>query len=182
MPGRRLTSVLSIFATLLVLTFATGAKAAVFDFSFVSTAGWDVSGSGQFITADGGSPYQVLGITGSLIDAKLGTTPLAITGLSNYAGASNVLFYPGPPYVSFEGISFLAGGYQFNLFTQDDGSQSTWYLESFWAPEGYPDSFHPISLTVSAVPELSTWAMIILGFFGIGLLAHRRNGAVAQMA
>jgi hypothetical protein len=28
---------------------------------------------------------------------------------------------------------------------------------------------------VSAVPELSTWAMIILGFAGVGLLAYRRN-------
>jgi hypothetical protein len=28
---------------------------------------------------------------------------------------------------------------------------------------------------VSAVPEPSTWAMVILGFFGVGFVAHRRN-------
>jgi PEP-CTERM motif len=34
------------------------------------------------------------------------------------------------------------------------------------------------SVTVSAVPEPSTWAMMILGFVGVGFLAYRRrNGA-----
>jgi hypothetical protein len=33
--------------------------------------------------------------------------------------------------------------------------------------------------TISAVPEPSTWAMMILGFFGVGFIAYRRrNGAV----
>lgn len=33
--------------------------------------------------------------------------------------------------------------------------------------------------TVSAVPEPSTWAMMVLGFAGVGFMAyHRRNGAV----
>ncbi len=31
-------------------------------------------------------------------------------------------------------------------------------------------------VNVSAVPEPSTWAMMILGFFGIGILAYRRKG------
>jgi hypothetical protein len=30
-----------------------------------------------------------------------------------------------------------------------------------------------VSLNVSAVPEPSTWAMMILGFFGIGFMAYR---------
>jgi hypothetical protein len=35
------------------------------------------------------------------------------------------------------------------------------------------------SVSVSAVPEPSTWAMIVLGFAGVGFLAYRRNGKVA---
>jgi hypothetical protein len=27
-----------------------------------------------------------------------------------------------------------------------------------------------------AVPEPSTWAMLILGFFGVGFMAYRRKG------
>jgi hypothetical protein len=32
-----------------------------------------------------------------------------------------------------------------------------------------------VSLSVSAVPEPSTWAMMILGFAGVGFMAHRRS-------
>jgi hypothetical protein len=32
--------------------------------------------------------------------------------------------------------------------------------------------------TVAAVPEPSTWAMMILGFFGVGFMAYRRKGQV----
>jgi hypothetical protein len=32
---------------------------------------------------------------------------------------------------------------------------------------------------VAAVPEASTWAMMIIGFFGVGLLAYRRSGGTA---
>ena len=36
--------------------------------------------------------------------------------------------------------------------------------------------------TVSAVPEPSTWAMMILGFAGIGFMAYRRKSKPALMA
>jgi len=39
----------------------------------------------------------------------------------------------------------------------------------------YNDNTGGFTLTVSAVPEPSTWAMMILGFFGIGFLAYRRK-------
>jgi PEP-CTERM motif len=35
---------------------------------------------------------------------------------------------------------------------------------------------------VSAVPEPSTWAMMLLGFAGIGLMAYRRTSKPALMA
>jgi hypothetical protein len=35
------------------------------------------------------------------------------------------------------------------------------------------------SVTVSAVPEPSTWAMMILGFLGVGFLAYRRKDEAA---
>jgi hypothetical protein len=36
--------------------------------------------------------------------------------------------------------------------------------------------------TVSAVPEPSTWAMMILGFAGVGFMAYRRKSKPALMA
>jgi len=35
---------------------------------------------------------------------------------------------------------------------------------------------------VSAVPEPSTWLMLILGFAGLGFMAHRRKSKPALMA
>jgi hypothetical protein len=39
----------------------------------------------------------------------------------------------------------------------------------------------PSILQVAAVPEASTWAMMILGFFGVGFMAYRRKGARPQL-
>jgi hypothetical protein len=51
-------------------------------------------------------------------------------------------------------------------------------------PDGYYDyyngQFVASNLSVSAVPEPSTWAMMLLGFAGVGFMAYRRRhrGAV----
>jgi len=37
-------------------------------------------------------------------------------------------------------------------------------------------STNSFEFLMAAVPEPSTWAMMILGFFGIGFLAYRRQG------
>lgn len=38
------------------------------------------------------------------------------------------------------------------------------------------------TFTIAAVPEPSTWAMMILGFFGLGCMAWRRKGATLRTA
>ena len=37
------------------------------------------------------------------------------------------------------------------------------------------DSLH-LNGVITAVPEASTWAMMILGFMGVGFMAYRRRG------
>jgi len=45
-----------------------------------------------------------------------------------------------------------------------------------------PDSFF-LTPSVAAVPELSTWAMMIVGFAGLGFLGYRKqNGAAIRLA
>ena len=39
-----------------------------------------------------------------------------------------------------------------------------------------------INEAISAVPEPSTWAMLLLGFAALGLMAYRRNAKPAWMA
>jgi hypothetical protein len=38
-----------------------------------------------------------------------------------------------------------------------------------------------VTANISAVPEPSTWAMMILGFAGVGYLAYRRRNHAAAL-
>jgi hypothetical protein len=54
-----------------------------------------------------------------------------------------------------------------------------------WRMSSYPYDFNEGLVTgfnVSAVPEPSTWAMMILGFAGVGFMAYRRESKPASMA
>ena len=55
-------------------------------------------------------------------------------------------------------------------------------LEIFYADRADVGAY--LSLGVSGVPEPSTWAMMILGFFGVGFMAYRRkqNGPQLRLA
>ena len=46
----------------------------------------------------------------------------------------------------------------------------------------YPDNTGSQTLSISAVPEPSTWAMMILGFATIGFIAYRRRSAGLHLA
>lgn len=51
-------------------------------------------------------------------------------------------------------------------------------LEIFYADRAHTGAVLDVSVTgatISAVPEASTWAMMILGFLGVGFLAYRRK-------
>jgi PEP-CTERM motif len=47
---------------------------------------------------------------------------------------------------------------------------------------GGGDPFVAAITTMSAVPEPSTWAMMILGFFGVGFMAYRRKNGALRLA
>ena len=63
--------------------------------------------------------------------------------------------------------SFNVGGFEITLNSQD------------FAPAGIGAFQHDVTATVAAVPEPSTWAMMILGFMGVGFMAYRRKGRPA---
>ena len=86
---------------------------------------------------------------------------------------------------------FTFGGIQYDLLI----SGGTWQI--YLAPGGNPDfnttfvsgyfnigdaaltGKTPYTLQVAAVPEPSTWAMMILGFAGVGYMAYRRRKTAA---
>ena len=53
------------------------------------------------------------------------------------------------------------------------------FLDLFWGGTDGAGSFY---VRVAAVPEPSTWAMMILGFFGVGFMAYRRKSKPALLA
>ena len=77
------------------------------------------------------------------------------------------LGYAGSPYQQFTATVFGTGS-DLLVFTSAQDPAYT-YLDD-------------VSLNVSAVPEPSTWAMMILGFAGVGFMAYRRRNQAAALA
>ena len=51
-----------------------------------------------------------------------------------------------------------------------------------FAPNAGGDSGATLYATVSGVPEVSTWAMMLLGFAGLGFVGHRASRRNAELA
>jgi hypothetical protein len=161
---------LSAGAVLFGIVATTPARATIFDFSAASIGSPNDFMSGT-LTANETSPgvYNVASISGTFD----GNT---ITGLSSYANADNQLFYPTQPYVDFQGISFSTSLGDINLFWNNPGY---FEVKSSNSIPGYNTSGTPITLAVAPVPEASTWAMMIIGFLGLGFIAYGRSSGSA---
>jgi hypothetical protein len=156
-----------------VLLGALPANAVTFDFSYSSTNTPGLSGSGEFFaTLVSGSEYQLTGITGFG-----GNNNLAITGLSGYAAADNLLFYPTQPYVDFGGISFTTfGGDAWNIYW--NGYYGL--LDSNTNPGGSPNSV-VIDFAVTQTPIPAAFPLFAAGLGALGLFGRyrKRKGAAA---
>jgi len=99
--------------------------------------------------------------------------------------------YTNPPYdvstynFSTGSLSLLAGTYYLPLQSDPTagGNNPFWDFASANA-DGSPNLTFQIlgTASISSVPEPSTWAMMILGFAGIGFVAYRRKSKPALMA
>jgi hypothetical protein len=172
----------SLFTTIAALTTAalltvSVANAATYKFSFHSSDA-ELTATGEIDAAD-----QVTGVSGvisGLVDQTISAvTPnpvfpsqaLSPDGLFFY---DNV-YYPTGMSLDVNGLLFVTaqnlGGY-WNLFGDSPGNYSLY--ES--AGGSYPVE-ESGTLSVTPVPELSTWAMLAMGFAGLGLVGHRRSTA-----
>ena len=159
---------------------AVPAQAAQFLFSFsTSTAlfGPTVSGNGTFTTSDtamtvgGQTAYQILSVTGTVNGLAI-TAPTGTYG--NY-------FTTGPSFLDGSGTSFtVAGGGRVDFFNQ---SSNGIYRVNTFSP-GSSNFVTATSLSIAAVPEPGTWALMLLGFGGIGFAMRHRRGLprLAQVA
>jgi hypothetical protein len=157
---------------------------------FFTLSGPGVSGNIDISTSGTGPNYTVTGVTGSIMDSEVGAGTFTIVGgspgLSSYAGSDNILYVPPQntqgnttaAYVDFGGISFntTTAGLAFNIGGNAQSGPFQYVLnDSINNPVGYPGVYGSVLINVSPVPEPTTWAMMIIGFFGVGFLAYRRR-------
>jgi hypothetical protein len=106
----------------------------------------------DFITGFSGSLYRQVGAVGGGDDILL-AGPVAATNNCGLACQG------------FGGSGILNPGNYYLQIAGDGGGTS-----------GYGGN-----LSVAAVPEPSTWAMMILGFFGVGFMAYRNRNQTAAI-
>ncbi|WP_428488139.1 PEP-CTERM sorting domain-containing protein [Rhodopila sp.] len=161
---------LNILVAALAVATATTAHAGTYEIDYTSQNP-AIYGDVIVTASDtpAGGPFTVTGITGSR-----GTD--TITALSSYAG-SDQLVYAADPYFDLSGVSFsTASSGDFNLYTSNG---SYYELSSNLDPVGYPSNGVPVSITISAVPEPASIAVLAVGILGLGVMLRSRRGIAA---
>src|SRR5262249_41544007 len=156
---------------------SASADAAIYDFS-IHSDNYDVVGQ---ITTTGNLVTSLVGQVTGLLTAPID----GLDGQFNVFYTSDNLLNSVAPFVSNEGILFDAGGFFFNVYSVANGSTYDYYISSnqFGGDYFTDPVYNPGSLirngTITAVPELTTWAMMIVGFAGLGFVAYRRKTNMA---
>jgi hypothetical protein len=136
-----------------------------------------------------GVPTQAL--TGSQNGAKIFfTAPVELNSLTLSAvpGGINILSPTTITVLTFDSSNNQLGsqtGSPFGVLTFNEMGVSTVEFDFTRDDGGLTSSYLVSNVTYNApdVPELSTWAMMILGFAGIGFMAYRRkqNGLMLRI-
>jgi hypothetical protein len=189
MKWKTLGAAIAIFAC---TTLAAQASTVTYDFSgnaLETTPSGSTPISGSFsLDVSGG---QATSGTGTINITGIGTEILTLvtnpgggTGSFIYSsnGGDNVSADTAVPPDSIAGLLFAIGtttpvngqDVLFNVFANGDGTFSEILQGQFGDIRFFDNNGSPITLT-AAVPEPSTWAMMILGFFGVGFMACRRK-------
>ena len=161
-------------------------------------ANWTVSSGTVDVIGDGGSFDYFPGVQGNYVDLNGSSgAPGAITTIQSFAagtysvsfdlagsqgGSGNV----DPLFPHTTQIEFSIGGVTQTL-PLNPTSPFTTYTFLFTTTGAGQLTFRDLpggnnnvgnildNVTVTAVPEPSTWAMMILGFMGVGFMAYRRS-------
>ena len=157
-----------------VLALSGAAQAGTYELQFTGT---DVSGDVVATTTGTGSTQTVVSISGWVTDSEVGTGTFTITGLSGYAGATN-LYYLASPFVDFGGLSFstVSGG-DYNLGLGGSNATGLVLNASVLNANGFPGiaGSTNIEMTATAVPEPAPLALMFAGFGLVGVMARRRQ-------
>jgi hypothetical protein len=153
-----------------IITFLNGTSSLnslIFGATLTFTLNGVTLGSDQVIITTTQNSYSGLGLTPAQLrtDADYinicgGSSNICSTGISAYENTEGASTYGSPLSVT------LLGTYQYDPSITLTGAN---YLSG----DGTVDT------RISGVPEPSTWAMMILGFTGIGFMAYRKRKSAA---
>jgi hypothetical protein len=104
-------------------------------------------------------------------------TFMQITGTYDFGGGNTVTI------THDDGVSFYSAGGTFESAAETSAITNSFQVTGLqpFTIDYVAGNGSPSILEVAAVPEASTWAMMILGFFGVGFMAYRRKGAGPQL-
>lgn len=152
-------------ASAMTVLIASGANAAVYSFTFDTIDGSSVIDASGTVQTDSAGHIQTISGTASADGASS-----SITGPNSTFQTPDNIILANAPYIDSEGFSFNTASLgHFNIF----------YSGIYVALDAASDvAVGNFTLTAS-VPEPSTWAMMILGFCGLGFMAYRRRGRLS---
>ncbi len=162
------------------MAIATPASAAQFGFTFATNTplfGGPVNGNGIFTTSD----------TATTVGGRTAFAITSITGMVNGsaivapAGSYGNYFTTGPAFLDGSGLRFFtAAGNDIRFFFQDSVSR---YRVNTFSPGSSSFVTAASSPVAAAVPEATTWAMMLAGFGMMGgALRLRRQTLVRATA
>jgi hypothetical protein len=170
-----------------VVVTSSGAKAAViYDFTFVGST-FDVAGTfATAATVNSDGTYNITSATGTfsatsmpLLDGTFTLVPgngPALTGPGGTELYSN-LYDPTTNSFAYNGLLVTGSNFLLNLYNGANALYPPCTADCASVPQAGGNLYDPGDIgitTITAVPELSTWAMMIIGFLGLGWLARRR--------
>ena len=195
-------------AIILAAVGVGAANATVYNFDFTSAdsiyqATGTFTTSGPPVVTDPVTGYRITGITGSISGPDGGTITGLVEPLNDVYAAypnhstspmgafwiDNTYFPDTAPNINLWGVAFTTGGgNEWNLWANNwDPTQGLPSgTASYSLYEYVPNSSYVVqevsgsnSMTISAIPEPATWAILLLGFLGVGFMmrgARRRDG------
>ncbi len=181
MHNTLITMIASVAATMLLT--ASAANATVYKFTF-ETFDSQLTAAGEMTVNASDEVTAVSGDISGLVDQTIAS----VTSNPNFSGSAyspdgafifNNLYYKSGMSFDVDGLLFATvqnlGGY-WNLWGNSPENYSLW--------ESAPGSGYAIqesgTLSMAAVPELSTWAMLGFGFAGLGVVGRGRASRLPE--
>lgn len=194
---------------LAVFLLSAPASAAVINLGFEQQlTGWTTVGD---VVVDNLSPHDGTFSALLTAEVSFNETPTSLSQVFNLNSGETVTFYAqftgltsGPNGLDTANVTIGAPGQYSNVVASwsvpANAGPGSWQTFSFTAPSAGAYEFRAlidnvgnagghstlridgIAPIASAVPEPSTWALMILGFAAIGFIAHRRNRKATMIA